>query len=291
MAYIRSVQKNPALLRLLPLAAALLVAGAPSGASAAKKWREYTGCQVIPNASNDGDSFHVKPGNIKSKTYLFRLYFVDTPESEKSLPERLKEQADYFGIANPLDVVKVGKAAVKFTEDFLANGNFTVYSRLADALGRSAKDRDYAMVLSGDQRDLSYELVRNGLARVYGSGTDLTDLEAYGKSEDFWWRRLRQAELEAKKEKLGAWAYSSGPANPLEALYAPRQVDEQDVILSRPVYLYPLEAPNGQPMGQLKAGLTVRVLKGATPDKAHVRFTSASGQVYEGLARFVDLGL
>ena len=162
---------------------------------------------------------------------------------------------------------------------------------MADALGRSQKDRDYAMVLNAAGQDLGFELVRHGLARVYGSGTDLTEIEAYGKSEDFWWRRLRQAELEAKKEKLGGWAYSSGPANPLEALFAPREVEEQDVVLARPIYLYSLDAPNGQPMGQLKAGLTVRVLKGATPDKAHVRFTSSSGQVYEGLARYTDLGL
>ncbi len=273
------------------LAAAALALALANDAAAAKKWREYTECTVIPNASNDGDSFHVKPTNIKTKTYLFRLYFVDTPESEKSLPERLQEQADYFKIANPLDVVKVGKEAVRFTEKFLEDGKFTVYSRLADALGRSQKDRDYAMVLNAAGQDLGCELVRHGLARVYGSGTDLTEIEAYGKSEDFWWRRLRQAELEAKKEKLGGWAYSSGPANPLEALFAPREVEEQDVVLARPIYLYSLDAPNGQPMGQLKAGLTVRVLKGATPDKAHVRFTSSSGQVYEGLARYTDLGL
>lgn len=282
--------QNPSTALRRLLAAALFALAAADDAAAAKKWREYTDCTVIPNASNDGDSFHVKAGNIKSRTYLFRLYFVDTPESEKSLPERLQEQADYFKIANPLDVVKVGKAAVKFTEDFLKDGKFTVHSRLADALGRSSKDRDYAMVMSGG-RDLGYELVRNGLARVYGQGTDLSELEPYGKSEDFWWRRLRQAELEAKKEKLGGWAYSSGPANPLEALFAPREVEEQDVVLPRPTYLYPLDPANVRPLGTLQAGLTVRVLKGATPDKAHVRFTSSSGQVYEGLARFTDLGL
>jgi endonuclease YncB( thermonuclease family) len=285
------VHRNRAILRSLGLVALAFVFVAPAEALAAKKWREYIGCTVIPNASNDGDSFHVKAGNIKSKTYLFRLYFVDTPESEKSLPERLKEQADYFGIANPMDVVKVGKAAVQFTEKFFAAGNFTVYSRLSDALGRSGMDRDYAMVMNATGQDLATELVRNGLARVYGSGTDLSELEPYGKDENFWFRRLRQAELDAKKEKLGAWAYAAGPANPLDALFAPREVAEQDVVLSRPVYLYPLAAPNGQPMGQLKAGLTVHVVKGATPDKAQVRFTSSSGQVYEGLARYVDLGL
>ena len=276
--------------RFAAAAAVLAALVLPESAAAAKKWREYTGCIVIPNESNDGDSFHVKAGNIKSKTYLFRLYFVDTPEAEKSLPERLKEQADYFGVAEPMDMVKVGKAAVQFTENFLKDGNFTVYSRLSDALGRSGMDRDYALVMSGD-RDLATELVRNGLARVYGSGTDLTDLEPYGKDEDSWWRRLHQAELDAKNAKRGAWAYASGPANPLAALLAPREVAEQDVVLSRPVFLYPLANPNGAPMGQLKAGLTVHVVKGATPDKAQVRFTSSSGQVYEGLARFVDLGI
>ena len=277
-------------LGLLGLAAGLLAA-APLDARAAKKWREYTGCNVIPNASNDGDSFHVKPPNIKPRRYLFRLYFVDTPESEKSLPERLQEQADYFGMDNPMDVVKVGKDAVKFTEKFLADGNFTVYSRLADALGRSSKDRDYAMVLSADGRDLSYELVRNGLARVYGRGTDLSELDAYKRTEDGWWKRLRGAELEAKKEKLGAWAYSGGPANPLEALFAPREVDEQDVVLSRTISIYPADPAQTRPIGRLNPGVTVHVIKGISPDRAHVRFTTSSGQTYEGSARFIDLGL
>lgn len=284
------MKKNPVRLRCLCLSAALFALAAPTGASAAKKWREYTDCRMLPNSANDGDSFHVKAGNIKSKTYLFRLYFTDTPESESSLPERLQEQADYFGIADPKDVVKAGKEATHFTENFLKDG-FTVYSRLSDALGRSDMDRDYAMVMNAAGQDLGTELVRNGLARVYGNGTDLGELDAYNRSEDAWWRRLRQAELEAKKEKRGAWALASGPADPLAALTAPRQVDEQDVVLARPIYLYPLANPNGAPMGQLRAGLTVRVLKGATPDKAHVRFTSSSGQVYEGLARFVDLGI
>ena len=277
--------------RFLGLAAVAFALAAPDDARAAKKWREYTGCEVIPNASNDGDSFHVKPTNIKTRKYLFRLYFVDTPESETSLPERLQVQADYFGIPDPKDVVKVGKEAVKFTEKFLADGNFTVYSRLADALGRSAKDRDYAMVLNAAGLDHGTELVRNGLARVYGEGTDLSDLDPYKRDENAWFRRLRQTELEAKKEKRGAWALAAGPPNPLAALTAPREVAEQDVVLAQATYLYPLANPNGAPMGELRAGLTVRVLKGATPDKAHVRFTSSAGQVYEGLARYVDLGL
>jgi len=261
----------------------------PLNATAAKKWREYTGCHLIPNKANDGDSFHVKPSNRKRATYLFRLYFVDTPESGKSLPERLQVQADYWGIADLADVVKAGKEATKFTENFLKDG-FTVHSRLSDALGRSKKDRDYGMVMVGN-KDLGTELVRNGLARVFGKGTNLSGLEGYNRTEASWWKRLRGAEMEAKKAKRGAWAYSGAPVSRMDALFAPKQVDEQDVVLTRAIYMYPLDQPNGRPMGQLKSGLTVHVIKGMTPDKAHVRFSSSSGEVYEGLARFIDLGL
>jgi len=284
------VKKNPVPSACLLLAITLFSLGAISDVYGAKKWREYTGCHLIPNKANDGDSFHVKPSNRKRATYLFRLYFVDTPESDKSLPERLQVQADYWGISDLADVVKAGKEATKFTENFLKDG-FTVHSRLSDALGRSKKDRDYGMVMVGN-KDLGTELVRNGLARVFGNGTNLSGLDAYNRTESSWWKRLRGAEMEAKKAKRGAWAYSGAPVSRMDALFAPRQVDEQDVILTRAIYMYPLDQPNGQrPMGQLKAGLTVHVVKGISPDKAQVRFTSSSGKVYEGLARFIDLGL
>jgi len=199
-------------------------------------------------------------------------------------------QADYWGIADLADVVKAGKEATHFTENFLKDG-FTVHSRLSDALGRSKKDRDYAMVIVGD-KDLGTELVRNGLARVFGNGTNLSGLDDYNRTESSWWKRLRGAEMEAKKAKRGAWAYSGAPVSRMDALFAPRQIEEQDVVLTRPIYMYPLDPPNSQrPMGQLKAGLTVHVIEGASPTRAHVRFTSSSGQVYEGLAQFSDLGL
>ena len=190
----------------------------PDSASAAKRWREYTSCSLIENNGNDGDSFHVHIGSLKSASAqhkLFRLYFVDTPESESSLPERLEDQRKYWNLPDAATVVKCGKEAHHFTKNFLRN-DFTVYSRLADALGRSRMDRDYAMVYSeANKEDLGYALVRNGLARVSGMSTDLTDLERYGKTTEVWWRKLRMAEAEARKEGRGCWAYSgkSGASN------------------------------------------------------------------------------
>lgn len=321
--------------RLLPwMAAILLAAGWARTASAAKKWRDYPDCVLRDSGGNDGDSFHVTCTTLKSSTArhkLIRLYFVDTPESEGSLPERLEVQREYWDLPDHATVVKCGKIAHDFTENFLKKG-FTVHSRLSDALGRSNIDRDYGMVEVNGQ-DLGYTLVRNGLARVFGKGTDLTELEAYKKDENDWWRKLRQAEAEAKREKLGCWAFSAGgtpgrtrlglpssaaPATPISAppprmapppaapvtagslaaatqsrlgaLTAPRQIPPQDVVLSRPVLIGHAEPPYS-PMGQLKAGMTLHVIEGLTPDRAKVTFTTSSGTTYVGSARFVDLGL
>ena len=45
----------------------------------ADEWETIRGCRLIENESNDGDSFHVEADGEEK---IFRLYFVDTPESE-----------------------------------------------------------------------------------------------------------------------------------------------------------------------------------------------------------------
>ena len=58
----------------------------------AGRWLTLTNCRYLPNAANDGDSFHVR---AEGREYIFRLYFVDTPETDDGIPERVKEQAKY----------------------------------------------------------------------------------------------------------------------------------------------------------------------------------------------------
>ncbi|MDB4562931.1 hypothetical protein N9113_04845 [Akkermansiaceae bacterium] len=60
-------------------------------------------CRLITGRNGDGDSFHVK--HEKGETE-FRLYFVDTPESQyktygggESNGKRLDQQAAYFGMS------------------------------------------------------------------------------------------------------------------------------------------------------------------------------------------------
>ena len=72
-----------------------LVAARVEPCRAEGRWWTYESCRLIPNEAHDGDSFHVQ---TKSDHYIFRLYFVDCAETDDSFPERVREQAKYWGI-------------------------------------------------------------------------------------------------------------------------------------------------------------------------------------------------
>ena len=98
-------------------------------------------CRLIPNPANDGDSFHVSAGE---KEYLFRLYFVDAPETDAMIPGRLVEQAKYFGITVP-QAIEVGRAAKDFVQRNCPQP-FTVFTHMSGAMGQSRLERFYAFV-------------------------------------------------------------------------------------------------------------------------------------------------
>src|SRR5437660_9960643 len=96
---------------------------------------------------------------------MFRLFMVDAAETDAMTPGRLVEQAKYFTITVP-QAIEVGQAAKEFTREKLSEP-FTVFTRMSDAMGRSKLERFYAFVQTKDG-DLGEQLVRNGLARIYG---------------------------------------------------------------------------------------------------------------------------
>ena len=270
--------------RILPLLGLVLLVSAPP--CPADKWRVFENCQLVPNKSNDGDSFHVK---VKRREYIFRLYFADTPETENSIEERVAEQAEHWGISEKA-AIRLGKDAAKFTQKFLENG-FTVYTKMHEAMGRSDKDRYYAVVMVGD-KNLAEELVRNGLARIFGEDTDLPDGT---RTTTFWWR-LKTAEREAKKNRLGAFApdiemAADGTANrAMPAAMGIPILAERDIILAYAVPVFSLKEPFDQ-VGQLQRGAQVRVLGAVSATMVRIRFAGAPGQMIEAQCRRVDLGL
>ncbi len=222
----------------------------------------------------DGDSFHVQ---TKSRHYIFRLYFVDAPETDERYPDRVAEQAKYWGIDTE-DVLPLGKQATEFTRRFLSRG-FTGYSRLADAMGKSDRERYFAMVKSGDQF-LCEALVRNGLARVYGRGVSPPD----GTAMKDWWRHLRSLESKARRDGLGGWGLKKEQGR-LETV----QVQGRDVVLRRSVIVYSLKRP-GSYLGRLRRGARVTVLEAVSPTRVRIRY-EYKGARHEGQCRRADLGL
>src|ERR1044071_10128475 len=165
-----------------------------------KDWIVLKDCRLSSNAANDGDSFHVSAG---PKEYLFRLYFVDAPETDEMTPRRLIDQAKYFSITVP-QAIEVGRTAKDFTQEKLSQP-FTVFTHMSDAMGQSRLERFYAFIET-NRGDLGEQLVRSGLGRNYGfkavpPGLGSSRIEL-GK--------LQQFENEARQEKIGAWGISIG---------------------------------------------------------------------------------
>ena len=186
------------------LAAAAFLAAAP--AARAANWTKLDNA-VLADGYMDGDSFHVRHNN---KDYIIRLYFVDTPETDKTHPERNADQAAYFHIKDSR-VVPLGEKGKHFTQQALRGEKFTVWTKWEDAKGSSSQPRYFGYVRLGD-RDLGEMLVANGLARVYGYSTVSPD----GKSIDQQFAYLRQLERRAKSKHLGGWnkKFSDGKEDP-----------------------------------------------------------------------------
>ena len=158
-----------------------------------KAWTVLEGCTLLKRSANDGDSFHVRHDG---KEYIFRLYYVDAPETSLSYPDRVREQADYFGLSDQA-ALRVGEEARKFSERILGAAPFTVVTSWEDARGNSRLPRQYAFVVTA-HGELDELLAAEGLVRIYGMRVSN---ELGHKKDDV----LKRLEKEAQREDLGGW--------------------------------------------------------------------------------------
>jgi endonuclease YncB( thermonuclease family)/predicted flap endonuclease-1-like 5' DNA nuclease len=252
--------------RALVAVAVLWTAAVDLGArDGSKDWIVLNNCRLIANPANDGDSFHVSAGE---KEYLFRLYFVDAPETDEMIPGRLVEQVKYFTLTVP-QAIEVGQAAKAFTRERLSQP-FTVFTRMSDAMGQSRIERVYAYVQTKDG-DLGEQLVRNGLARIYGFKAAPPGLKSWRIELE----KLQQLENEAKQEKIGAWGINIGrlnvrPANsPSFSVFVP----EQKTSRSRP----PTASLPFSPAP--KSGTLTEPAGTAGPNRSHLKEKTPLGKI------------
>jgi endonuclease YncB( thermonuclease family) len=232
----------------------------------ARVWKELDEVRFLENDANDGDSFHAKRNTTE---YLFRLYYVDTPESDTRYPARVKEQADYFGLSSE-EAVEGAKKAKVFLKKLLSDKTFTVYTRYDDARGASKLKRYYAMVKI-DGRWLSELLVENGFARVHGVGSELPD----GTDANKYWSRLRKLEKEAQDAHRGLWGKASGKFD-IASL-----TPGQKVKLPRPTVIFNSTPPH-QAVGNLPAQWDVTLGESRRPGFRDVKFISPGGNSFSG---------
>ncbi len=202
-------------------------------------WQRLSSSRRVESTHNDGDSIAVRVG---SDVTVFRLYFVDTLETNPRSEARLTEQARLFGIPpTRLDAARsIAARAAQRTRQLTARP-FTVHTKWqrVDPEGGNPSIRAF---IETDEGDLGQILVSEGLALIK-SGSALSD-HPDGRSIAQQLIDLRQRERSARQSKLGAWAslQRSPPQklSPLDELLA-RQKQSQG------------EYPDGHPGDSEKA--------------------------------------
>ena len=180
-----------------------------SGPSPAESsdWSYLKECRLITGRNGDGDSFHVKHEQGETE---FRLYYVDTPESEyktyrggDSNGKRIAEQGDYFGGLSQQETTAIGQEGKNFVKKLLAKNDFEVSTKWENVYG---PERKYCLVQvrwEGEDIYLHELLVARGLARIHTRGTDLPQGRDYRAQKAY----LKTVEKTARKKKVGAWRH------------------------------------------------------------------------------------
>ncbi len=167
--------------------------------AADKKWTRLDACRYVSDKNNDGDSFLVNCGREK---FYVRLYFVDTPETDVSYPERVRQQYDYFGVTMD-ELTRGGSKARDYVQGVLASRTFSIHTKHSGAQGRAKTIRYYGLVVV-ENRYLHEVLLSEGLARNVGTRVALPT----GQKSKPYALALGQLEDRARLERKGLWATS-----------------------------------------------------------------------------------
>jgi endonuclease YncB( thermonuclease family) len=197
-------------------------------------WVTLQGGHYLVKRPNDGDSFHV---SVQGKEYIFRLYFVDAPETSAEFRDRVEEQAIFFGVTVE-QVLQIGDLAKHYVREKLTEP-FLVRTCWEDAGGRSRMQRFYAFVQTRSG-DLGEQLVENGLARIHAGTARPEGLSSAGAE----WQKLVRLEHKAKREKVGGWGVEEG-----RMLVRAQQAESEKGIDPFDKFFHPAELAQGSAEG------------------------------------------
>lgn len=179
----------------------------PAATQTAGGYEHFTGCTLVPESHNDGDSFLVRLPD--KRQVVLRLYYVDAPESDfkrygrgETNFDRIRQQAAELGQVTPEQAVEIGHQAKDFTLKLLGSAPFEIFTKWDSPFH---DDRFHAFILvreNGQPRLLYQLLIERGLARIKTKPAPLPDGTPVAAGLD----RLRKSQAEAKRRRLGVWA-------------------------------------------------------------------------------------
>jgi endonuclease YncB( thermonuclease family) len=200
-------ESRPLPLQALPVVVAQLAPGqTPGNASRAAlpQFKIFPKAQLIESRANEADTLRIKVSDTEDE-HIFVLYFVDAPDISLIHPQRVQEQARYFGVSSQR-VIEEGQRAAQYVTKLLNEHPFTVMTRWEEVPGLS---RYYALILveisPGKPVYLADLLVQQGFARVAGV---TSSLPADARSINDYALELQALKRHAQQSKAGIWAAS-----------------------------------------------------------------------------------
>jgi endonuclease YncB( thermonuclease family) len=199
-------ESRPLPAQALPVPVAQVVPGqtTDAGRAALPEFKIFPKARLIESRANEADTLRIKVSDTDDE-HIFVLYFVDAPDISLTHPQRVQDQARYFGVSSQR-VVEEGQRAVHYVTQLLKEHPFTVMTRWEEVPGLS---RFYALILveisPGKQVYLADLLVQQGYARVAGV---TSSLPADARSISDYALELQELRKRAQQSKAGIWAAS-----------------------------------------------------------------------------------
>jgi endonuclease YncB( thermonuclease family) len=214
----------------------------------AAEWETLKNPTFDSASFTDGDSI---PLVTEDGEMIINLYFIDAPETNDRYPDKINEQAQYWG-RTVEETIAAGKAAGEFVRTALEN-NFVVETRRASIAGGTTP-RYYGMIKIGD-RYLSEMLVEAGFARVRGKTHELAD----GTSAAAFLEKLTPLENTAQTNQTGVWNKNGDIEIVVKVTPPETNTPPGVIILSEPATAY-AEDGSFRALGTLKPGHKVKVV-------------------------------
>ncbi len=200
-------ESRPAPLQAQPVAVAQILPGqtaSDAGRAPLQQFKIFPKAKLIESRANEADTLRIKVSDTEDE-HIFVLYFVDAPDTSLMHPQRVQEQARYFGVSSQR-IIEEGQRAAQYVTQLLQQKPFTVMTRWEEVPGLS---RYYALILvevsPGKHVYLADLLVQQGFARVAGV---TSSLPADARSINDYALELQELRRRAQQSKAGIWAAS-----------------------------------------------------------------------------------